>query len=55
MRLWNVSQHMEAVVPKGQKAWEIVVKSEEAATTLMGGINIHERNIEVSPMLPRTQ
>ena len=53
LSLKTVSHHLDAVIPKGRNAWEIVFKSEEVAFGLeVTGIMLRGRNIEHSQRFP---
>ena len=51
--LAGISNHVEAVVPKGRNAWELLLRSEDVANALeLKGLSIRGRNIEVSQRFP---
>ena len=48
-----VAQHLEAIIPKGRNAWEVVVQSGDVATGLeVTGLVLRGRNIELSQRFP---
>ena len=48
-----VAQHVEAIIPKGRNAWEVVLRSGDVATGLeVTGIVLRGRSIELSQRFP---
>ena len=48
-----VAQHLEAVIPKGRNAWEVVVRSGDVATGLeVTGLVLRGRSLELSQRFP---
>ena len=48
-----VTQHVEAIIPKGRNAWEVVLRSGDVATGLeVTGIVLRGRGIELSQRFP---
>ena len=48
-----VAQHVEAIIPKGRNAWEVVFRSGDVATGLeVTGIVLRGRSIELSQRFP---
>ena len=48
-----VANHVEAIMPKGRNAWEVVFLSEEVATGIeVTGITLRGRNIELNKRFP---
>ena len=53
LSLKTVSHHLDAVIPKGRNAWEVVFKSEEVAFGLeVTGIMLCGQNIELGQRFP---
>ena len=47
----SVSQHLDAIIPKGRNIWKVVDRSEEVYTGLEGA-DIRGRSIEMSSRYP---
>ena len=51
--LKTVAQHLDAVIPKGRNAWEVVVRSGDVATGLeVTGLVLRGRSLELSQRFP---